>query len=83
MCEAAAKARAGDRDAAVAAFEDRHAGLHAYADRLAESDRQLASDVLRAKQDVEAELDGEGSAELAVAFDGLASALAGGTEPCP
>lgn len=53
MCNAATAAADGDIDAARNIFEDNHTGLHTLADALAETDRQQAGELLRAKQEVE------------------------------
>ena len=53
MCAAVEAAEAGDLGDARDLFEDNHAGLHALADAVADTDRQRAGELLRAKQEVE------------------------------
>lgn len=82
LCRALQAAEAGDREAARAAFFDRsHDGLHDLAARAAEIDRSLAADLLEAKHQVEAHLDGhEDGSDLAPDVRALAAVTASATE---
>lgn len=82
LCQALQAADAGDEKTARAVFFDRsHDGLHDLAARAAEIDRSLAADLLEAKQDVEALLDGdEYGSDLAAGLSALAAVTASATE---
>lgn len=66
LCGAEAQARAGDAPAAAVTFENRsHDGLHRLADEAQGGDRATASELLRAKQLVEAAIvEGAAGADL-------------------
>jgi hypothetical protein len=84
MCAAVQAARDGDVDEARDTFENNHAGLHALADELSETDRQRAGELLRAKQEVESVLDRAPGDRLADLLRDLAVATAraaGGDPP--
>ena len=82
LCRALRGAEAGDREVARMAFFDRsHDGLHDLARRAAEIDRSLAAELLEAKQQVEARLDGdEDGSDLAPDLRALAAVTASATE---
>ena len=76
LCDAAEDAENGDVAGARARFDDVHARLHVLADGLAERDRRLAAELLRAKQRVESGLSGgggDGGEETGEVADGLAA----------
>ena len=84
MCAAVEAARDGDVDEARDIFENNHAGLHALADELSETDRQRAGELLRAKQEVESVLGKASGDRLAELLRDLAVATAraaGGDPP--
>ena len=84
MCSAVEAAEDGDLGEARHIFEDNHAGLHALADGLSETDRQLAGELLRAKQEVESVLARASGDRLAGLLRDLATATAraaGGDPP--
>lgn len=87
ICSAAEAARDGDLGEARDIFENNHAGLHALADDLADTDRQRAGELLRAKQEVESVLTRASGERLAELLRDLASSTArasGGDPPtCP
>jgi hypothetical protein len=77
LCSARALAGKGDVPAATARFQDVHSDLHALASSLSDSDRAAAGRVLRAKQEVEADLAASApSSDLAADLDTLARVVA-------
>ena len=84
FCSAVEAARDGDLGEARDIFENNHAGLHALADELSDTDRQRAGELLRAKQEVESVLARASGDRLAELLRDLAVATArasGGDPP--
>lgn len=80
VCDALDAARSGDaEDAQAVLFDGAHDGLHDLAARIAEVDRAVAADLLRAKERIEALTDSSPASDVRSALADLADATATAT----